>query len=124
MGFEGSAEENDVPDVTAEEVQDIGRRIEEAAMRKNLDDLSPEDLASLGIKKTVNEHGTTVYDYGYSPDTGLQTKQANIKVEVVQKPIDAPEVAEAARQNEILKVETELRRASGNPDRLPSSDEE
>lgn len=117
-------ENNDAPDVTAEEVLDIGRRIEETAMRRNLDDLGPEDLDSLGIKKMVNEYGTTVYDHGKSPDTGLQTKQFNIKVDVIQKSVDAPEIAEAVRQNEISRVQAELRRASGSPDTLPSSDDE
>jgi hypothetical protein len=127
MGFEGggfSAVPEPITtegeaDLSEEDVAQVRERLSQPE-QKNINDVSPAELDSLGITKTIGEQGEIVYDYGYSPDTGEKMKEMNLKVETTRKSINDPDVIKA-------NIEREERNkadfAAGKGPTLPSYDE-
>jgi hypothetical protein len=132
MGIEGpnttpQEGQSDAPDFTREEVEEPGRRIVEAReaeeQRDRMGRMSAEELAELGIKKTIGPHGEVLYDHGYSPDTGTETREMHIKLGTEQRRMGPEEVQGAADAQVTRNEDFKRRNALGEVGRLPSRDE-
>jgi hypothetical protein len=117
-------ESQEEPDITSSEIEEIGRAIQRAASEKKIEDMSEEELARMGIKKTVGSNGEVIYNHGYSPDTGTETQEMHLgkvateKREMTPKELEAAEKAREALEKAYSKASEE-----GTVGHLPSREE-